>query len=398
MGPLVPDIIGNELNLIVALFIGVAFGFILEQAGFSTSKKLVGLFYGYDFTVLRVFFTGGVTAMVGVIALTHFGLLDIDLVYINPTFLWSAIVGGLIMGLGFVIGGYCPGTSVCAMAIGKIDAMYFVGGSFLGVFAFAEAYPFLEGLYKDAAWGNVRLFETLNISQGLFSFALIFAAIFAFWAVSYIETRVNKTKIPKAAKLKNYLSFSVIGILIGILTIFMPDKKESMIAQVNDAAFVNNYNIKPMDSEELAFRLMDEDLNLQIFDMRNSKSFNLQSLPQSRNINIKNLFDKDSYKLLSIKNKRNVFVAEDEFTAKQAAVLAQELGYQNVRYLKGGLKEFSNNYLSNFAIASVDGAKPSDRDRFRAEASIALPELIKKAKSKNIEAGAKKSKRVLGGC
>ena len=56
MGPLVPDIIGNELNLVAALFIGIAFGFILEQAGFSTSKKLVGLFYGYDFTVLRVFF------------------------------------------------------------------------------------------------------------------------------------------------------------------------------------------------------------------------------------------------------------------------------------------------------------------------------------------------------
>ena len=56
MGPLVPDIIGNELNLVVALLIGIAFGFILEQAGFSTSKKLVGLFYGYDFTVLRVFF------------------------------------------------------------------------------------------------------------------------------------------------------------------------------------------------------------------------------------------------------------------------------------------------------------------------------------------------------
>ena len=129
MGPLVPDIIGNDLNYIVALIIGILFGMVLEQAGFSTSKKLVGLFYGYDFTVLRVFFTAGITAMVGVIALNHFGLLDINLIYINPTYLWSALVGGIIMGLGFVIGGFCPGTSVCAAAIGKIDAMYFVLGS-----------------------------------------------------------------------------------------------------------------------------------------------------------------------------------------------------------------------------------------------------------------------------
>jgi hypothetical protein len=138
MGPLVPDIIGNDLNFIIAIFIGIAFGYILEQAGFSTSKKLVGLFYGYDFTVLRVFFTAGVTAMLGVVAMGHFGLLDLSLIYVNPTFLWSAIVGGLIMGLGFVIGGFCPGTSVCAAAIGKIDAMIFIAGSFAGVFIFCR--------------------------------------------------------------------------------------------------------------------------------------------------------------------------------------------------------------------------------------------------------------------
>jgi hypothetical protein len=87
MGPLVPDIISNNLNFIVALVIGILFGAILEQAGFSTSKKLVGLFYGYDFTVLRVFFTAGLVAMIGVMGLAHFGLLDMSLVYINPTFL-----------------------------------------------------------------------------------------------------------------------------------------------------------------------------------------------------------------------------------------------------------------------------------------------------------------------
>ena len=86
MGPLVPDIVSNNLNFIVAFMIGIAFGAILEQAGFSSAKKLVGLFYGYDFTVLRVFFTAGIVAMIGVMGLEHFGLLDINLVYINPLF------------------------------------------------------------------------------------------------------------------------------------------------------------------------------------------------------------------------------------------------------------------------------------------------------------------------
>jgi uncharacterized membrane protein YedE/YeeE len=197
MGPLVPDLIGNELNFVVAILIGIAFGFILEQAGFSTSKKLVGLFYGYDFTVLRVFFTAGITAMIGVVALGHFGLLDLSLIYVNPTFLWSALVGGLIMGLGFVIGGFCPGTSVCAAAIGKIDAMIFVVGGFLGVYIFAEGYPWFETLYKAEDWGNVTLFDTLGTSQGIFAFGMTFMAVGAFWFTTWVEKKVNGKENPE---------------------------------------------------------------------------------------------------------------------------------------------------------------------------------------------------------
>ena len=90
MAPLATTLISNELNLIFALFAGIAFGFLLEQSGLSSSKKLAGLFYGYDFTVLRFFFTAGITAMVGVLLLTQLGLLDAGKIHINPTFLWSA--------------------------------------------------------------------------------------------------------------------------------------------------------------------------------------------------------------------------------------------------------------------------------------------------------------------
>jgi len=192
MGPLVPDIISTNLNFIIALVIGILFGAILEQAGFSTSKKLVGLFYGYDFTVLRVFFTAGVVAMFGVMMLDHWGYLDVNLIYINPTYLGAAIVGGLIMGLGFVIGGFCPGTSVCAAAIGKIDAMYFIVGAALGILLFAEGYPLWEGFYKSYNYGFPRIFDSLGMSQAVFAFLLTALAMLSFWGTSIIErtTRV----------------------------------------------------------------------------------------------------------------------------------------------------------------------------------------------------------------
>jgi uncharacterized membrane protein YedE/YeeE len=209
MGPLVPDIVSNNLNLVVALIIGILFGAILEQAGFSTSKKLVGLFYGYDFTVLRVFFTAGIVAMLGVMAFVHYGLLDINLIYINPTYLWSALIGGLLMGLGFVVGGFCPGTSVCAAAIGKIDALIFISGTFLGVIIFAEWYPVFEPLYKAEYLGIPRFYQTLGISQNVFAFLMVVFALSAFWMASIVENRVNGIRGALISFTPQYISIAL---------------------------------------------------------------------------------------------------------------------------------------------------------------------------------------------
>lgn len=399
MGPLVPELISNELNYIVAIVIGFFFGFILEQAGFSTSKKLVGLFYGYDFTVLRVFFTAGVTAMIGVVALTHFGLLDSSLIYINPTFLWSGIVGGLIMGVGFILGGYCPGTSICGAAIGKIDAMLFVLGSFIGVYVFAEGYPWFESLYKASNWGQVRIFDTIGVSQGVFAFLLTFVAIFAFWAVSYVEARVNKTEIPKISSLKNYLALSALAIILGISTIAMPDKKDVLISEANNEKAINEFKPKLMTIDEFAFRIVDKDKNLQIIDLRDSKEFKELFLPNSYNFTLQNLFEKEADKILSIKDRKYVFVANDESSAKKGAYIASKLGYSNIFVLEKGMKSFKSEVLDFSPLAYDDATrKPSDRDRFLSVASLEIPKLIQIAKQSQNQGETKSKKRALGGC
>jgi hypothetical protein len=190
MGPLVTyEHISADTNLLLAFIIGIGFGFVLESSGFSSSRKLAGIFYGYDAVVLKVFFTAAITAMLGLLFFSLFGWIDLDLVYVNPTFLYSAIGGGVIMGAGFIMGGYCPGTSFCGASIGKIDAFVFIGGLFLGVLIFAEGYPLWEEFFKAKFMGYPKLSAMLGFSDGIFAFGVILMALGMFWLAEWAEKK-----------------------------------------------------------------------------------------------------------------------------------------------------------------------------------------------------------------
>jgi len=195
MGPLTETgILNHEGGLLMAFIIGIFFGFVLEQAGFSSSRKLAGVFYGYDFVVLRVFFTAAVTGMIGLYLMGYFGLIDLNLIWVNELFTAPAIVGGIIMGVGFIIGGFCPGTSMCGVAIGKIDAMAFVGGIILGVFFFAEAYPLFADFVNSGSKGSLKLSDVFGISDGLLIFLVTVIALIAFIVTDKIQNKVKKVE------------------------------------------------------------------------------------------------------------------------------------------------------------------------------------------------------------
>jgi len=185
---------GSEWNLLAALFIGIAFGWVLERAGFSTSRKLAGVFYGYDFVVIKVFFTAAITAALGLLFLNFFGVFDFGNVWMPTTYLWPTLVGGIIMGLGFVLGGFCPGTSVCAAAIGKLDALAFIGGITLGIFLYAFTYePVWEALRGSGKLGKVKIGELIGVNEGVAVLVFIAFGLFAFWLVDKIK-KVYKIK------------------------------------------------------------------------------------------------------------------------------------------------------------------------------------------------------------
>ncbi len=394
MGPLVPDIISNELSFIIALLIGIAFGFILENAGFSSAKKLVGLFYGYDFTVLRVFLTAGITAMVGVVVLNHFHLINVSVIYINPLFLWSAIIGGLIMGLGFVVGGYCPGTSICAAAIGRKDAMYFILGAALGILVFIEGYPIFEGLYKSTYLGTPQLVNTFGIPNAIFAFVFVVAAITAFAFVTKIEAKKNPDPVCKASN-KYLLTLAVISFVIGGSQLFISSHSEH-IENIENMTDFSSYSFNEITSDELAIRILQKDKTLKFIDVRSEKEFKKFALPDAILADYKNFINREWEKVFRVEGQTNIIYADDEATEKRAVLAARDVGFENIYILKGGLKEFRTSILEFEKPEAPIDPSLKDTYRFREVASKELPRIIEEAKPKGVKKT--KSKRVLGGC
>jgi len=185
---------GDNVSLIVAFLIGIGFGFFLERAGFGSARKLTAQFYLTDLSVFKVMFTAIITAMLGIFYLGWMGFVDLSLVYLTPTFLVPQIVGGLLLGAGFVVGGYCPGTACTALSTGKMDALINLLGIILGIVVFGELFPWVEGFYYATPMGQVTLPQLLNLSYGLVVFLVALMAIGGFAGATWVERRMAARK------------------------------------------------------------------------------------------------------------------------------------------------------------------------------------------------------------
>lgn len=398
MGPLVPHIISNEFNLVMAFFIGICFGFILEQAGFSSTKKLVGLFYGYDFTVLRVFFTAGVTAMVGVLLLEHYGLLDTNIIYINPTFLWSALIGGVIMGAGFIVGGFCPGTSICALAIGKLDALAFIFGSLLGIFVFTEGYPLWENLFLAENWGNLLISEYLGISKPLFGFLLTTIAIAAFYFTWLIENKVNKREtVHKKKMVYNYTLMSIVPFVIIAIVAFLPSKTEIIQYKIAETKRQKKCVFREIESDKLAYEMVHNHYTINLIDVRPAEKFKEYHLPLAINIPLDSMKNREWKPIFKQQYKKNIFYADVDTVAKMACLLAKFIGKSDNYILKESSAEFRSMFF-NISPPPSDALKEDlETYRFRQQTAMDLTNLVNSLKNVN-QPIKRKIKKVQGGC
>jgi uncharacterized membrane protein YedE/YeeE len=187
-----PFAISDAWSLGLAVLLGIFFGLSLERSGLADPHRLTGVFYFRDFTVPKVMFTAIIVASTGIYLLADLRLLDLSRVWIIPTFFWPQLAGGLLFGAGFVMSGYCPGTSVAGLATGRLDALVAMAGISVGSLLFAVLYPLLERFYLSSDMGVVTIPGLLGVNHWIVIALLIAMAGVMFLFLTRFEKRARR--------------------------------------------------------------------------------------------------------------------------------------------------------------------------------------------------------------
>ena len=146
------------MNIILAIILGVFFGFALQRVGATNPQNIINMLRLKDLHLMKtIFFAIGISSTLLFLLMTA-GIIDSGNLSVKSSY-FGVIAGGALLGLGFAIAGYCPGTGLAALADGRKDALFFVGGGLLGALLYTLVYGNIKGtwLFDKIAGGKVML-------------------------------------------------------------------------------------------------------------------------------------------------------------------------------------------------------------------------------------------------
>ena len=336
----ITEIFGHWGSNAIYLLIGFFFGAVLELSGFGNSKKLAAQFYFKEMTVLKVMFTAIVVAMLLIFLTSAAGLLDFNLVWVPPTYLWPGIVGGLIMGFGFIIGGFCPGTSLVSAATLKVDGIFFVLGAAFGIFLFGETVQYFEGFFNSSYMGRFILPELFGVSTGVVVVAVTLMAFFMFWGGEQLERIFGKVDLKAAPRWRYTAAGAALAIALVALILGQPtteDRWQRIAAEKQQLLDQRAAQIHP---GELLSLLHNPLIQVIMLDVRSETDFNLFHILDARRVPIDSMAD--VIPVLHEKPANTVFVVmsngEDAATEAWKILVAESV--PNAYILEGGVNRW----------------------------------------------------------
>jgi hypothetical protein len=357
----------NPWTYVVFGAIGFAFGYTLETAGFGDSRKLAAQFYFKELTVLKVMFTAIAVALTLTFGAVGLGWLDFNQVWVNPTYLGSGLVGGLIMGVGFIVGGFCPTTSLASASTGRIDGMLFMLGGFVGAFLFGETERYFDHWYNNAGYyGRLTLDQVLGVSPGALVVIIVLVALFLFWGGEQLERIFGRKDLSLEPKMRKAGAVALFVMALGVLAIGSPSvedryqrlsfKRTEVVKTAADAkpqTVTHVYSADEMLAKRLAFTSPAEAFKARFqqvmkpvyLDVRSEADYNLYHLADSIHVPLDRLASIVPA-LLTEPAANTVFITigNDEQAAVKAWKLLVASRVPNVYILEGGI----NRWIATF--------------------------------------------------
>ncbi|MBN1466669.1 rhodanese-like domain-containing protein [candidate division KSB1 bacterium] len=354
----IEELYGKFVAYAIYLLIGIGFGAVLEMAGFANSPKLAAQFYFKDMTVLKVMFTAIITAMVLIFLASGLGVLDYDAIWVNPTYLWPGIVGGLIMGIGFIIGGFCPGTSLVAVSVFKIDGLFFTLGAFFGIYLFGETVDLYPVFWNSSFHGRLTLQDWLGLPAGVVVLGVVLMALFMFWGGEQLERRIGKRdprQDPKARYVGAALFIAVAALVLLIGQPTIDDKWERIAAEMQPLLDEDKVQIHP---GELLKLMHDDSYNLVMVDVRDESDYNIFHIQDARRVEMHDLH-MTALELQNLPlNTVIVTICNNEIRSTQAWKYLVAEKTPNVYILQGGI----NHWLDIFGNGKRQPAQNKSGD------------------------------------
>ena len=149
------------MEILYAIILGTLFGFVLQRVGAADPDKIIGMLNLTDLHLMKAIFSAIGIASALFFLCVMLGLTDTGNMSIKGMY-WGVIFGGLLLGFGWAVSGYCPGTGIVAAGSGRLDALFFIVGGLVGAGIFTMLYSHLEGswILGTLFGGKVSLVET----------------------------------------------------------------------------------------------------------------------------------------------------------------------------------------------------------------------------------------------
>jgi len=341
------DLLGHWGSYIVYGMIGIAFGMTLESAGFGNSKLLAAQFYFKDMRVFKVMFTAIIVAMTLIFLSSSVGLLDYNLIWVPPTYLWPGIVGGLIMGVGFIIGGFCPGTSLVGMATGKLDAISFVFGVLFGIYMFGETVSGFAVFFDSSDMGRFTLPELFDTSYGIVVFSIVVAALAIFLVAEKVEAAVNKRPQQRLPAWTRPAAAALVALAVVVVFAGQPSNADRwQVIAAESQALLDQRKVQIAPAELLNY-MNDSKIKVLPLDVRDERYYNQFHLRGAVHVPLERVQEKARELHFELANTIFVTISNDETAATEAWKILKAESIPNLYILEGGINAWLDTYAAD---------------------------------------------------